>query len=112
MEIVKKTNGYVALFFTAESGPNDNEEVAWPLIVSVTVQLLNQCSNAQHHSRTSNGRWDDSGEAISICKFISCDELEKCSSKCQYLLNDCVYFCINEFEIKSANKRKSWLICN
>ena len=112
----EETNGYVALFFIAESGPNDNEEVAWPLIASVTVQLLNQCSNAQHYSRTSTGRWDDSGQATSysqgIRKFISCDELEKCSSNCQYLLNDCIYFCINGFEIKSANKRKSWLICN
>ena len=40
---------YIAVYFNILPGPKD-EELAWPVDLSITVDLLNQCSDDQHHS--------------------------------------------------------------
>ena len=93
------------------SGKFDHR-LKWPFYGDVTVQLLNQLGNKQHHERiirfnneipvacarvTAGGRAMGKGSA----QFIALDELDyDPARKCQYLKDDCIAFRINKVVVK------------
>ena len=82
-------------------GPND-DQLRWPLKGKCKVKLLNQTTDGEHHSVS--GSYSDIGYRViqkgmkssypvwSSSHLISNDRLQKVTSTCQYLKDDCIFF--------------------
>jgi len=118
LQLIVQVNGYVAIN-SATAAPitfmsvhtcllkgECDDLLSWPFIGNITVSLLNQIENNQHHQRAvwqphdrptmeyagrvlptqhSNLPWGQN-------TFISQMELESASPTRQYIMNDCLYF--------------------
>ena len=114
---------HVSLFICLMQGEYD-DDLVWPFQGKITVELLNQIQDRNHHMGTvqfdsqqndeCNSRVTSvvSGTGRGWPQFISHKLLSagmKEDKKCQYLKGDCLYFRIKKIEVHEANK--SWLIC-
>ena len=99
-------------------GKND-DNLPWPFTGEVTITLLNQLEDENHHTRTISFPQynvasmrvveDDRGSAIGHTKFISKDKLDyDAANYCQYLKDDSLYF---QIEVEAAEPVKPWLTC-
>ena len=83
----------------------------WPFVGTVTLTLLNQLDDGNHHIRSIECEKDDFvgvGERVGNPQFISHAALPYNSVKnTQYLKNDTLYF---RTSVKVA-RRKPWLVC-
>ena len=110
---------HVSVFVYLMHGKND-DKLSWPFKGEVTVTLLNQLQDKNHHTHTltypkdkndgGNRRvvgMDRGSVGYGWAKFISYDRLRyDAKQNCQYLKDDCLYFRI------PAKAPKSWLTCN
>ena len=101
-------------------GKND-DNLSWPFTGEVTVTLLNQLEDENHHTDTVSfpqdtedsdvsGRVVDSERApigYGWHKFISHNQLEVVENS-QYLKDDCLYF---QIEVEANEPEKPWLTC-
>ena len=122
-----EANGYgvskgthVSVYVCFMCGKND-DNLSWPFRGEVTITLLNQLADENHHTDTvtypedmdddSNRRVVDSdkGEAYGEERFIAHDQLgHNAANNCQYLKDDRLYFRITA---KAADPVKPWLTC-
>ena len=98
-------------------GEND-DHLPWPFTGKVTVELLNQLEDINHHSKTLTFRpniqvservmdEERSSKSWGMPRYISHSALGYNAAKnCQYLKDDCLYFRINVDANKSS---KAWL---
>ena len=114
---------HVSLFVCLMQGDYD-DDLAWPFMGKITVELLNQIADTQHHMGTvqfdsqqndeCNSRVTSvvSGTGRGWPQFIShkllCAGMRQ-DMKCQYLKGDCIYFRIQKIDVHQDNK--PWLIC-
>ena len=111
-------DGYLSIFLYIASGPNDNELV-WPFSGTITVQLLNQYQDSEHHSK--DVRWNNAAESaamkpaegninvtgLGFRQFISHSELESVIFNCrEFIHNDCLFIHVSRVSVT-----KPWLIC-
>ena len=114
------TGTHVSVYTCLMQGRND-DTLPWPFTGEVTITLLNQLEDENHHTYTisfSQYRYnvaivrvvdDERGSALGHNKFISQDNLDYDAAKyCQYLKDDCLYFRI---EVEAAEPVKPWLTC-
>ena len=114
---------HVSVFICLMQGEHD-EELVWPFRGKITVELLNQIHDSNHHRGTvqfdsqqndeCNSRVTSvvSGTGRGWPQFISHKLLSaglRSDNDCQYLKGDCLYFRIQKIETHEANK--PWLIC-
>ena len=108
---------HISVYIFLMHGEND-DHLSWPFTGTVTIELLNQLRNANHHSAKSvftdtkaGQRVVNSDRALSSCgyrTFISHSSLGYDAAKrCQYLLNDCLYFRV---KVTRATTSKPWLV--
>ena len=115
-----RTDTYVSVYAYLMKGRND-DNLPWPFTGEVTVTLLNQLENENHHTDTvtfpedsdeANERVVDderAAEGYGWDKFISHDELDfDAEDNCQYLKDDCLFF---KIEVEAAQPVKPWLTC-
>jgi len=98
---------HLSVFLYLTKGPHD-DELTWPLRGAFEVKLLNQISDCEHNSITVNfndgvphivaGRVTESERAAGWGKpkFISNEDLNKVTSTCQYLKDDCIFLQVNK----------------
>ena len=109
---------HVSVYTCLVQGRND-DSLPWPFTGEVTITLLNQLEDENHHTRTISFPQynvasmrvvdDDRGSAIGHSKFISKDKLDyDAANDCQYLKDDCLYFRI---EVEADEPVKLWLTC-
>ena len=108
---------HVSVFACLMRGRND-DNLPWPFTGKVTITLLNQLEDENHHTRTIsflsdsevNGRRVVDGEIVprgyGLSKFIS--HAYSVTRNCQYLKGDCLYF---QVKVEAAKPTKPWLIC-
>lgn len=117
------TADYLSAYICMASSPND-DGLVWPFFAKITMQILNQCHDYGHYSRTFS--WNDSADVDQMSKSYSeclCDgwgdselisytDLENTynNSSRTYLKDDCVYFHISIDSV--ATQCKPWLICS
>ena len=83
-------------------GPHD-DELSWPLIGEFEIKLLNQIGDYQH--RTFPWNYDNAGDfgdrvtvgdRSRLCfgekHFIANYDLDRVTSTCRYLKDDCLFF--------------------
>ena len=108
---------HISVYAYLEKGENDNL-LPWPFTGEVTVELLNQLDDRNHHSKTitflpdrqSSQRVNDKrlSRGWGIPRYISHSDLGHDPAKnCQYLKDDCLYFRIS---VDAAGSTKPWLI--
>ena len=109
---------YIAVYTYLLKGPND-DSLTWPFTGTVTIELLNQLEDKNHHKMSANFPADDgevSGRVVDekVNKgwghphFISHDDLEYKSYKnCQYLKDDTLFFRVSV----QVPDHKPWLEC-
>lgn len=120
--IAMSHGSHVSVFICLMQGEHD-DDLVWPYRGTVTVELLNQLQDSNHHIGTVQfdcQQNDDCNSRVSCVvsgtgrgwpQFISHKALDHCSEKnCQYLKGDCLYFRVPKVEIYETNK--PWLICN
>ena len=106
----------VSVFAFLMKGRND-DNLPWPFTGEVTVTLLNQLEDKNHHTdtvtfphaddtskRVVNG--DMASDGYGMPMFISHDKLA--TKNCQYLMDDSLFFRI---EVQAAKPVKPWLTC-
>ena len=111
---------YVSVYACLMKGRND-DNLPWPFTGEVTVTLLNQLEDENHHTDTvsfpedsdeTNERVVDderAAEGYGWDEFISHDELDfDAEDNCQYLKDDCLFF---KIEVEAAQPIKPWLTC-
>ena len=110
---------HVSVFAYLMKGKND-DNLPWPFTGDVTITLLNQLANQNHHTCTiafppsseASGRLVDgemSTTGYGRIKFISHDQLDHDEAYLtQYLINDCLHFRI---VVNAARPVKPWLKC-
>ena len=111
---------HVSVFAYLMKGKND-DNLPWPFTGKVTITLLNQLEDENHHSYTipfprdsgeSNERMVDderAPEGYGTSQFISHNGLDFDAVKnCQYLKDDCLYF---QVKVQAAKPVKPWLRC-
>ena len=111
---------HVSVFAYLMKGRND-DNLPWPFTGDVTVTLLNQLEDENHHTDTvtfpedsdkaSERVVDDerAPEGYGWDEFISHDELDfHAEDNCQYLEDDCLFF---KIEVEPAKPVKPWLTC-
>jgi len=98
------SNTHLSVGLLLMKGSND-DQLRWPLKGKCKVKLLNQVSDCDHHSVA--GSYSDIGHRInqkgmkgsypvwSSSHFISNDRLQKVTSMCQYLKDDCLFFYVD-----------------
>ena len=114
------TGTHVSVYTCLMQGRND-DTLPWPFTGEVTITLLNQLEDENHHTYTISFpqyRYnvasmrvvdDKRGSALGHNKFISQDNLDYDAAKyCQYLKDDCLYF---QIEVEAAEPVKPWLTC-
>ena len=96
----KDTHLSVSLYLM--KGPHD-DELTWPLRGKFEIKLMNQISDSKHHSKTMTYD-DDDEDAVhrvesniintgwGFSQYISNENLNKITAKCQYLKDDCLFF--------------------
>ena len=115
-----RTDTYVSVYAYLMKGRND-DNLPWPFTGEVTVTLLNQLENENHHTDTvtfpedsdeANERVVDderAAEGYGWDEFISHNELDfHAEDNCQYLKDDCLFF---KIEVEAAQPVKPWLTC-
>jgi TNF receptor-associated factor 4 len=86
----------------ARSWPKEGAN--WPFTGTVTIELLNQLADKNHHSKTTIVNADRVTQ-ISHPLYISHSDLDYNEAKnCQYLKDDCLYFRV------TVVTEKSWLV--
>ena len=113
-------NTYVSVYACLMKGRND-DNLPWPFTGEVTVTLLNQLEDENHHTDTvsfpedsdeTNERVVDderAAEGYGWDEFISHDELDfDAENNRQYLKDDCLFF---KIEVEAAQPVKPWLTC-
>ena len=110
---------HVSVYVYLMRGKND-DNLPWPFVGKVTITLLNQLGDENHHTRTvsfspeseASGRVvDDEMGPIGYGqpKFISHAQLDYDPVKnCQYLKDDGLYF---QVKSEAAEPVKPWLTC-
>ena len=98
---------YVSVLFKAEVG-NYDEELKWPVTITVTLQLLNQHADKDHVTEEYTFPPYDKKLCVANTvipfkyKFIPHNELDWDENKgTQYLKNNCLQFQVVKVEIKS-----------
>ena len=109
---------HVSVYAFLMKGEND-EYLPWPFTGTVTVKLLNQLEDKNHHSRSTKFPSDDKAsqrvvdQERSICgwelpTYISHSDLSHNTAKnCQYLKDDHLYFKIS---VNRESSSTPWLI--
>ena len=108
---------HVSVFAYLMKGKND-DNLPWPFTGEVTITLLNQLEDENHHTRTISFSQDHapsrrvvSGErapkGYGFPQFISHNDLGAAQNY-QYLNGDCLYF---QVEVQAAKPVKRWLTC-
>ena len=108
---------HVSVFFYLMKGKND-DNLPWPFTGEVTITLLNQLTDGNHHTLTftfpqgtkANKRVADGEKASTgygMSKFISHNQLDA-TLNYQYLKDGCLYFRI---KVQTAKPVKPWLKC-
>ena len=111
---------HVSIYAYVMKGRND-DNLPWPFTGEVTVTLLNQLADENHHTDSVtfpqdtedsdvSGRVVDSERAptgYGWHKFISHNQLEVVENS-QYLKDDCLYF---QIQVEAKEPEKPWLTC-
>ena len=94
---------HLSVYLCLMKGPHD-DELTWPLRGKFKIQLLNQISDSEHHSKSvpynddtpdkyaSRVTEGNKGYGWGYQRFISNEDLHKTSPTCQYLKNNCLFF--------------------
>lgn len=109
----------ISVFVCLMQGENDSSLV-WPFRGSITVELLNQLRDSNHHRGVIHFQSPNKSTNRVSCvvsstgrgwpQFIPHAALEyQAEITCQYLRDDCLYFRIAQVSIAEANK--PWLSC-
>ena len=111
---------YVSVYAYLMKGKND-DNLPWPFTGEVTITLLNQLEDENHHTDTvsfpENSVWTNervvnherAPEGCGWDEFISHDELDfDAENNRQYLKDDCLFF---KIEVEAAQPVKPWLTC-
>ena len=110
---------HISVFACLMRGKND-DNLSWPFMGEVTITLLNQLEDKNHHTKLvkypcvaieENKRVvnSDRGRGYGLFEFISCDQLGyNAEQNCQYLKDDCLYFRI---AAEASDPLKPWLTC-
>lgn len=108
---------YISVFVFFMKGEHDGT-LAWPFRGIITIELLNQLEDKNHHSdtvvfdeetpsgcslRVQDGQRAPHGWGTNM--FIANDELIDSTQSIQYLQNDCLYFRVSKFEIVTRKNR-------
>ena len=109
---------HVSVFSYLMRGEND-DHLRWPFTGTVTVELLNQLKDDNHHSQKTTFPSDNiaSQKVINeersllgygLPRYIPYSKLGYNSAKnCQYLKDDCLYF---TFKVDARSTPKPWLV--
>lgn len=114
------TGDFLSAFLYIASGPNDNELV-WPFSGTIlTIQLVNQYQNSEHHSK--DVKWNSAVESAAVKpvegsinvtglgfrKFINHSELEGPHSTFdrEFIHNDCLFVRVSRVSVT-----KQWFVC-
>ena len=97
-----ESNAYLSVHLCLMKGPHD-DELRWPLREEFEIKLLNQIGDHQHRSVQWN--YDNAGSAADRVTvgdrveygfgekyFIANHDLDRVTSTCQYLKDDCLFF--------------------
>ena len=116
MQILLYANGYgpfegthVSVYLRLLKGAND-EGLAWPYVGNVTLTLLNQLANDNHHSHTCVCEPKHNVQIDSLKglpQFSHCELSHNPLKNTQYLVNDTLYFRVTV----EALDHKPWLVC-
>ena len=112
---------HTSVFACLMRGKND-DNLSWPFTGKVTITLLNQLEDKNHHTKAVefpqevqtevNVRVVNSDRAdrgYGWVEFISCNQLDyHAEQNFQYLEDDCLYFRI---VARASDPLKSWLTC-
>ena len=98
---------HVSLFAHIVEGDYDNQ-LKWPFIGTVKVELLNQLEDKNHNETTLPFYKEDNTRVVGYDGFISHSQLSGISRKIQYLRGDTLYFRVSVSEFSY----KPWLKCN
>ena len=112
---------HISVFAHLMRGKND-DNLSWPFTGVVTITLLNQLEDKNHHKialqlteyvaiegtvRVVNS--DRGRKGFGQTKFISCNQLGyDVKRNCQYLKDDCLYF---QVAVEASDPLKPWLTC-
>ena len=113
----KGAGTHVSVFAYLMIGKND-DNLQWPFTGEVTVTLLNQLEEENHHTCTLKFPQDNEASRRVVSskraptgygfpKFISHNDLDAAQNY-QYLNGDCLYF---QVEVQAAKPVKRWLTC-
>ena len=84
---------FLSVSIVPTEGPFD-EHLNWPMCARVTIRLLNQVQNSQHHSVTfqiERKRHETSPHSVE--QFLACNKLSgQAGSQMQFLVTDALYF--------------------
>jgi len=128
MCICVDANGYgdgegthISVYAHLMRGKND-DNLSWPFTGEVTITLLNQLRDKNHHTavvkfpkevdtevnvRVVNS--DRGHTGYGVMDFISCNQLGcDAEQNCQYLKDDCLYFRV---AVEASDPLKPWLAC-
>ncbi len=104
------TGTYVSVYAKLLEGSYD-ASLSWPFVGTVTITLLNQLSDGNHHTKTLVYKKTDNcniGDYRGNSLFIQHSALSHAPEKnTQYLKNDTLYFRVS-VQVKDS---KSWLTC-
>ena len=92
---------YVSVAVYLEKGEND-DNVPWPFYATVTIELLNQLEDKNHHSKTATVDSMLWIKVIDHPSYISSSDLE--AKNCQYLKDGRFYFRV------TVDTEKHWLV--
>ena len=94
---------HLSVYLYLMKGPYD-DNLTWPLKESFEIKLLNQISDSEHHSKIltyDNNKLDDYNSRViegnrskhgwGCHQYICNEDLNKITSTCQFLKNDCLY---------------------
>ena len=111
-------NSHVSVFAFLMKGGND-DHLPWPFTGTVTIELLNQLEDNNHHSICTKFPTDNEASQRVVSEersrsgygrplYISHSDLGYNAAKnCQYLKDDCLYFRIN---VHPQSSSTPWLI--
>ena len=101
---------HVSVITELLQGRYDNQ-LHWPLLGSVTYELLNQLTDDKHHSRVVTYNTDHDmqvGSSRGFHKFLPHSSLSHDpATNTQYLLDDTLYFRVSV----TVDNHKPWLVC-
>jgi len=111
---------HISVFACLMRGKND-DNLSWPFTGEVTITLLNQLEDKNHHTIAVKFPEDvaikanervvnsDRGGGYGCPTFIRCNQLGyDAEQNCQYLKDDCLYF---QIAVEASDPLKPWLTC-